>query len=126
LVTAIHEVVLVAGLSYETRFAVAALATWRMSHLVAHEDGPAGLVVRLRAHAGDAPLGSLLDCFFCLSIWVAAPFALATARGRRDVISTWLALSGAACLLERATSEPVEHDGGRTADGLLWQEAASA
>jgi Protein of unknown function (DUF1360) len=100
----------VAELSYETRFAVATFATWRVAHLIAHEDGPGEVIVRLRARAGDARLGSLLDCFFCLSIWVAAPLALATVRRRRDVISTWLALSGAACLLERATNEPVELD----------------
>jgi len=34
-------------------------------------------------------------------VWVAAPIAVAVARRRRDRPLTWLALSGAACLLER-------------------------
>ena len=44
-----------------------------------------------------------MDCFYCLSIWVAAPASLAVARRRRELPVVWLALSGAACLLERAT-----------------------
>jgi hypothetical protein len=46
-----------------------------------------------------------MDCFYCLSVWVAAPFSLTVARRRRDAPLIWLALSGAACLLERATSD---------------------
>jgi hypothetical protein len=46
-----------------------------------------------------------MDCFNCLSIWVAAPFALFAARRRTDRLISWLALSGAACILERITAE---------------------
>jgi hypothetical protein len=87
------------------RFALASLATWRVTHLLAEEDGPANVVVRLRAHAGSGQLGELMDCFYCLSLWVAAPFGLALARRPRQAPLLWLALSGAACLLEQATRE---------------------
>jgi Protein of unknown function (DUF1360) len=87
------------------RFALASLATWRLTHLLAEEDGPGGAVVRLRARLGTGQLGQLMDCFYCLSVWVAAPFSLTVARRRRDAPLVWLALSGAACLLERATSD---------------------
>jgi hypothetical protein len=113
-------------LSFESRFAIGALATWRLVHLIAHEDGPGDVIVRLRVRVGDSPVGSLMDCFDCLSVWIAAPFALTTARRRRDVAPTWLALSAAACLLERATRDPFESVEGRAADGLLWPETASA
>ena len=43
------------------RLTLAVLATWRSAHLVAHEDGPFELVVRLRARAGRGVLGSLMD-----------------------------------------------------------------
>jgi hypothetical protein len=89
-----------------TRFLLAALATWRVTHLLAEEDGPADIVVRLRARVGDGVLGSLMDCFYCLSIWVAAPFSVGLARTRRADPLAWLALSGAACLLEQATRDP--------------------
>jgi hypothetical protein len=88
-----------------TRFALASLATWRVTHLLAEEDGPGDAVVRLRARLGAGQLGQLMDCFYCLSVWVAAPFSLTVARRRRDAPLIWLALSGAACLLERATSD---------------------
>jgi hypothetical protein len=86
------------------RFALASLATWRVTHLLADEDGPADVVVRLRAHLGDGPLGGLMDCFQCLSVWVAAPLSVGLTRKRRPDPVAWLALSGAACLLEQATA----------------------
>ncbi len=99
------------------RFGLAALATWRLAHLVAEEDGPWNVVARMRARAGSGELGELMDCFYCLSLWAAAPFALATARRPRDAPMTWLAISGAACLLERTTA-PRE----RGAWDVLWEE----
>ena len=86
-------------------FALAALATWRVTHLVAREDGPADAVVRIRAQAGDGLAGQLMDCFYCLSMWVAAPLALRLARRPGDRAVAWLAVSGAACLLERMHPE---------------------
>lgn len=82
-------------------FVLGALATWRVAHLLAHEDGPWDAVFRLRLALGDGPWGRVLDCFHCLSLWVAAPLALAVARSPLDWLLAWLALSGAACLLER-------------------------
>jgi hypothetical protein len=87
------------------RFALASLATWRLTHLLAEEDGPADVVVQLRARLGSGRLGELMDCFYCLSIWVAAPLSIAVVRRPRDAPLTWLALSGTACLLERATRD---------------------
>ena len=87
------------------RFGLAALATWRLTHLLAEEDGPAEVVVRLRRAAGTSWAGELLDCFYCLSLWTAAPFAVAVSRRPRELPVAWLALSGAACLLERLTQE---------------------
>jgi Protein of unknown function (DUF1360) len=86
---------------FATRFALGALATWRVTHLIAEEDGPADAVVRVRARLGNGSLGRLMDCFACTSVWVAAPVSVAVTRRPRDAPLTWLALSGAACLLER-------------------------
>jgi len=85
------------------RFVLAALATWRVTHLLAEEDGPADVVVRLRRRAGSSWAGDLLDCFYCLSVWVAVPFAVGLAGRRRVDPVACLAVSGAACLLEQAT-----------------------
>lgn len=108
--------------AFAARFGLAALATWRVTHLLAEEDGPADAVVRLRSSAGDGWVGELMDCFYCLSVWTAAPFALAVARRPREAPLTWLALSGAACLLERATCDPE----GKGVTHVLWEEAQAA
>ncbi|HEX4527172.1 MAG TPA: DUF1360 domain-containing protein [Gaiellaceae bacterium] len=88
-----------------TRFGLGALATWRLTHLLAEEDGPAEAVVRLRRAAGTSWIGDLLDCFYCLSLWTAAPVAVAVTRRPRQLPLVWLALSGSACLLERLTQD---------------------
>lgn len=77
------------------------LAVWRVTHLLSKEDGPWDLVVRLRRAAGEGFWGRLLDCFCCLSIWVAAPFALFLGSTWGERCLLWLALSASAILLER-------------------------
>ncbi len=88
------------------RLILAVLATWRITHLLAREDGPGDVVVRLRARLGGSFAGRLMDCFYCLSMWVAAPLAFFVARDPADRLVAWLALSGAACLLERIGQQP--------------------
>jgi hypothetical protein len=85
------------------RFGLAVLATWRVTHLLTAEDGPADIVVRLRAHVGAGRLGGVMDCFQGLSVWVAAPASLTVTGWRRPDPVSWLAISAAACLLELAT-----------------------
>lgn len=85
-------------------FVLSALAVWRLTHLVAEEDGPWDLIVRLRAGLGTGMLGRLFDCFYCLSLWFALPFAVWIASGWLLRSVNWLALSGAACLLEKISS----------------------
>jgi len=87
-------------------FAVAVLATWRVTHLLASEDGPADIIVRFRRLLGQSPLGQLMDCFNCLSLWIAAPAAVFVSRRPLEWLFCWLALSGGACLLERLGQEP--------------------
>jgi len=99
-------------------FAFFAVATWRVTHLLVEEDGPADVVLRMRRRAGSSALGQAMDCFYCASLWVALPFAVeltrepspnapswsgGTSRRMRllESVATWCALSGAACLLER-------------------------
>jgi len=81
--------------------ALAVLATWRVSHLLAMEDGPWDLIATIRGRVGDGFLGKLMDCFYCLSLWIAAPIAWLAMNGWKEWPLLWLAISGAACLLER-------------------------
>jgi hypothetical protein len=87
------------------RFTVAVLATWRVTHLLAGEDGPGDLIVRLRVALGESWVGKLLDCFYCLSLVIAASAALFVTRDLLECLFVWLAASGGACLLERGFIE---------------------
>ena len=84
-------------------FLLCTLAVWRLSHLLACEDGPFDLVVRLRKRAGNGFFGGLMDCFYCLSVWMAAPFAWLISNDVVTGVVVWLALSGAASLLFKVT-----------------------
>lgn len=89
------------------RFMLAALATWRLAMLLAHDDGPWDATLRLRRALGDGQFGRMLDCFRCVSLWVSAPLAFAVGRSPLEWLLAWLALSGAACLLERLGGPPL-------------------
>jgi hypothetical protein len=91
------------------RFIAAVLAVWRITHLLAAEDGPWDIVVALRRKAGSSVAGKLFDCFNCLSLWISIPFCFYVAEGVLDRAVVWLALSGAASLLNGAV-EPALFD----------------
>jgi hypothetical protein len=96
------------ALKHLLRFGVAALATWRLTHLLAHEDGPADIIARTRERLGSSEFGELMDCFHCTSIWVAMPFAFYVAKKPADRLTAWIALSASACLLQNFSSEDPE------------------
>jgi len=107
------------------RFVLAILATWRITHLLAREDGPFQLLAELRARLGHGFFGGLMDCFNCLSLWVAALAALYVSTAALDWLMSWLALSGAACLLDQLAAPPMsierisEEVRGDSDDGML-------
>ena len=84
-------------------FLLGSLAVWRITHLLHAEDGPWDIVVHLRQRAGEGFWGQLLDCFYCLSVWIAAPLAFFLEEKPGDRILLWPALSAGASLLERVT-----------------------
>jgi hypothetical protein len=112
-------------------FLLGVLGVWRVTHLLNAEDGPGGIFVRLRNACGEGLLGDLLDCFNCLSLVVAAPFAAIIAVGWIELALLWLALSAGAILLERMTAHgnaslPQAHyiEDEEKANELLRQDAA--
>lgn len=85
-------------------FAVAALAVWRVTHLVVLEEGPWQLSHRLRLLGASLGAAKLFGCFLCFSVWAAVPFALILTRRPLELVLLIPALSGAAILLERFTA----------------------
>jgi hypothetical protein len=112
------------------RFVLATLATWRLTHLLVSEDGPADIIARLRNSLAGSIAGGLFDCFGCLSLCVAIPLAFFVSTRPLEILVTWLALSGAAFLIERMTPEPVvienipEAITGGAADAMLQSETS--
>jgi hypothetical protein len=100
-----------------TRFVLAVLATWRVTHLLSYEDGPADIVFRLRRRLGHGPIGGLMDCFNCLSFWIAAAAAFFLSTRPILWLMSWLALSGAACLVERLKEKSVGELGLQATEG---------
>ncbi len=86
-------------------FLVATLAVWRLAHLFSQEDGPFDWIFKLRKVLGQGFLGSLMDCFYCLSIWIAIPFAVYLGGNYLEMGILGLALSGGASLLFKATEK---------------------
>ena len=86
-----------------TSLLIASLCCWRVTHLLNAEDGPGEILVHLRRVAGNGFFGKLLDCFYCLSLWIAVPFAVVVSRNWREGVLMWLSISAAAILFERAT-----------------------
>jgi hypothetical protein len=93
-------------------FVIGVFAVWRIAYAATTEDGPALLLARLRRTV--ARWTAVLECFYCASVWIALPVALAigTTLGERGLL--WPALSGAACLLHRLTE--------RGQAPLYWEE----
>jgi hypothetical protein len=89
-------------------FIAATLATWRLASLLTREDGPYALFSRLRGGPDARGLRRGLQCLYCTSLWVAAPLAWLLAPWSLRSIVTWLALSGGACLLDRATERTLD------------------
>lgn len=96
------------------RFVLQALATWRLSYMLVHEEGPNGLFRAIRERSGithypDSTQAATwnewtpLHCVWCTSVWV-APFML--------FMPKWfvraLALSAAAIFVHEKVTQDVQ------------------
>jgi hypothetical protein len=81
--------------------ALGSLCAWRITHLLQAEDGPWNLIAHLRRRAAESVAGHMMDCFYCLSIWVAAPFALALGATPLEQLLLWPAISAGAIGVQR-------------------------
>ena len=104
--------------------ALGILTTWRITHLLHAEDGPWGLLASLRRAMGHGFWGQLTDCFYCLSLWIAAPLAYLLGESWEERLWLLPALSAAAILLERTTTPPMPEfiEDPEDPDGMLWKE----
>jgi hypothetical protein len=90
-------------------FILLALATYRLARLIAIDDGPFDLLLKLRSLWGaydygengtaKTSLGRGLTCPHCVGFWLAG-FAAVSVYGWPELIIYWLALAGAQSFLQ--------------------------
>jgi hypothetical protein len=81
------------------------IVVWRLTHLISAEDGPFDLIIKLRKAAGQSFFGKLMDCFYCLSIWIGLAAAFLASRNAKEIIILCFYYSGASILLEKLTNK---------------------
>ena len=77
------------------------LAVWRISYLLASESGPWNLLVRMRLGLTRGFGSEITTCLYCLSLWIAAPFAFFLGESWKQRLLLWPALSAGAIIVER-------------------------
>jgi hypothetical protein len=94
------------------RIAVAALAVWKVCQILAYEDGPWDLVIRLRKSlyrerdrlknreriSGQVLL--MISCVSCSSFWVSIPAAFWVTSIWQDRIVSWLCVAALATVID--------------------------
>jgi hypothetical protein len=87
------------------KYGLLVIAVWRLTHLISAEDGPFDLIIKLRRMAGTGFFGKLMDCFYCLSMWMGVAAALLATTDLKEVVVLTLYYSGASLLLEKLTNK---------------------
>lgn len=92
-------------------FLIISFAVWRLSSLLYDEDGPWLIFKQMRKwiksheHKGSL-ISDALKCFWCLSIWVALPFATYESEGRIYAFFTYtLAYSALAIVIDKVITK---------------------
>jgi len=114
-------------------FVLGVLTVWRITYFLQAEDGPWDIVIRLRQFVGEGFWGKLLDCFNCLSVWIAAPIAYLVGQSWLERALLWASFSAAAILVERITTAAprippapfAEDPGEEQNNGMLRTEKAA-
>lgn len=88
-------------------FIVMALAVYRVSALIAIEDGPFDVMASLRGRVNQSSwFGRGVRCVVCVSFWLAIPAAWIISppavSGAGSAWVTWLGLTGAVSVVHRA------------------------
>ncbi|WP_264564756.1 DUF1360 domain-containing protein [Flavobacterium sp. N3904] len=87
------------------KYFIVVIIVWRLTHLISSEDGPFDFIIKIRKFAGNSFFGTLMDCFYCLSIWIGLLCACFVSRCWQEIVVLTLYYSGASILLEKLTNK---------------------
>ena len=82
-------------------FVVAILAAWRVTRLIAREDGPWRLMVAVRRTCYRLRLAGLIECVHCLGMWTSVAITSLMFPLRWSSVWMWLGIAGGVSLLLR-------------------------
>jgi hypothetical protein len=107
---------------------IGVLAVWRLSHLLVAEGGPWSGIEWMRRRIAGSFFGELVNCFYCLSVWVAVPFAFFLDDTWKGRLLLWPALSAGAIIIERMlhretfAPEPIYYEDQETSNVLRHEQ----
>jgi hypothetical protein len=87
------------------KYLILVIVVWRITHLISAEDGPFDMIIKIRKLVGNSFFGKLMDCFYCLSIWVGFACACFVTLEFKEILILTLFYSGASILLEKLTNK---------------------
>lgn len=80
---------------------ICALAAWRVTALLAYEEGPFRLLTKLRKTLAYLGLHRLATCFHCIAFWVSIGIVVSMFEWSWGMPVMILAIAGAVSIVER-------------------------
>ncbi len=80
--------------------AVNILVAWRVSRMICYDSGPFALIVALRRLLYRLGLGTLIECYHCLALWVALIQVLLLYQLAIESLVIWIAVAAGASIVE--------------------------
>jgi hypothetical protein len=87
------------------KYFIIVVVVWRITHLISAEDGPFEVIIKFRKLLGNSIFGKLMDCFYCLSVWIGLLCSFVAAGNPKEIIILTLYYSGGAILIEKFSNK---------------------
>lgn len=93
--------------NYVIYLIVSALAVWRITHMIIKENGLFDIFTKFKSFLlskfkrKDGGIVQLFTCFWCLSMWISALFAIPLTHNLVEFTTVTLALSAVAIFIEK-------------------------
>ena len=90
-------------LDFVVYFTLSVLAVYRVSYMIANEDGPLDVFVFIREKAGQKNwIGRGLNCVLCISVWLSVIPAVGFFRSSFEtLVLYWFAIAGGVLVIHK-------------------------
>ncbi|MBK8627014.1 MAG: DUF1360 domain-containing protein [Saprospiraceae bacterium] len=80
---------------------ISILTVWRLTSLLCYEEGPFKIFNKVRRYLYKLNLGSLVECFHCMAIWVSICIVVLMYPIKFEIFLIIFAVAGGASIIER-------------------------